>query len=648
MRITSLTLCGLLAFSALAFGQDYGQRRYFPLNTPFPPPGRAGMWAGGMGKAVPMKFQQLQIQLPVQGQVTWYEGGAQGRSMPAPAMAGLLVGPVYRVKLSGLTDLPGVELYPSIELVDRLHPPAGLETQFPVIVPFTEEELEAAIQGSLVVKVIYLEQPNRALPITSERGKAIPALRVGPHENPLEVADVHGRPLAIVRLGGRVPDANRPEPGFFGTGAPVTLSKARDTREAASAMAPSQSGLQTLTSSRTIIRPQSDDSEADEVIRATPTVRTPAAGVARYQFSGERQPTVQPTVVQQGNRGNVRRVSNTDQAVERIDASPRTPAGPTNVYAAGPVCDDDGPSPQKYSDEYLFDGGDRSLPVTRNGEQFQGIDTEDTIAEYKDHEGRTKVKKSNWVAIYSPRFGSVVTISQPNSDTIVDKAAGHVVAQQGVGMRVRQSVDEKRQNLDSVRLQTRSRPTGIGTEVGTDSLTKELNREVGVSVMKAGQSRGRLIESQFQENLKATSSKGRQFAEYWTRKDSPVLEGHAFAATQTVTLQVTAEYVGLEDNGKRGDLLLIKTADRGEASIGDVITFTIHYENRGDKELRSVVIIDNLSPRLEFKPDSVKTDRPGQHTVNDNDEGSVVLKFTLDDPLPGRTKGSITFQTTVK
>lgn len=226
MRFMSLTLCGFLTISALAFGQDPGQRRYFPLNTPLPPPGRAGNWAGGLGKTVPAKFQQVQIQLPAAGTITWYDGGpARGISLPAPSMAGLLVGPVYRLKLSDMTDLPGVELFPSIELVDRLHPPVGRETQFPVIVPFTDEEIYAAKQGSLVVKVIYLEQPNRAAPVTAERGKAIPAIHVSGKENPLEVADVHGRPLAIVRLGGRVPDTNRPEPGFFGMGAPLQISK---------------------------------------------------------------------------------------------------------------------------------------------------------------------------------------------------------------------------------------------------------------------------------------------------------------------------------------------------------------------------------------------------------------------------------------
>ncbi|MDB5387470.1 MAG: conserved repeat domain protein [Planctomycetaceae bacterium] len=441
--------------------------------------------------------------------------------------------------------------------------------------------------------------------------------------------------------------------GLCGFCSCAALDRPQPADTATSVLVPDQPRMQAIVQSQMTVRSQSEESSPFETSEQPATPRRRPAGRARLQNSVPsatlaQQAGRQSAGIQQMGGENVRQVSKTDRAVERIAASARTPANAVDLFAAGPVFDDDGPSAIKYPDEYIFDGGDRAFPLTRNNDVFLGVETEDTIAEYKDHEDKPRVKKSNRVAIYSPRFGSVVTISSPNSDTIVDKVSGHMVAQGGFGMRSRQSIDEKRQNLEPIRVQTRSRATGIGTEVGTNALSKEVNREVGVAVMKMHQSRGQWGKGEFQENLKASSAQGRLFAEHWTRKDFPVLEGHASAATQTVTLQVTAEYVGLEDNGKRGDLLLTKTANRGEANIGDLITFTIHFENRGDKELRSVVIIDNLSPRLEFEAGSVTTDRPGKHTAHDNDEGSVVLKFTLDEPLPGRTKGSITFQCKVK
>jgi len=400
-----------------------------------------------------------------------------------------------------------------------------------------------------------------------------------------------------------------------------------------------------------------DPGAATDSNRVAPQVRP----VGRTLTSNRLPARSTPTSVSQANRWQqsastirqvsgegVRPVSSTDRAVERVAATARTPAITPNIYGVGPATDGDEASPTNYPDEYIFDGGDRAYPVTRDRDELRGVETEDTIAKYQDHEGKNRIKKSNRVAIYAPRFGAVVTISGPNADTTVDKALGTEVAQQGIGLRSRAITSEKRQNLATVRVQTRSHANGLGTEVGTDSLQKEINREVGISILNTHQSLGQLGKGEFHDSLKASNAQSRLFAEQWSRRDFPVLEGHASGVTQTVTLQVRAEFVGLEDNGKRGDLRLTKTADRGEANIGDLVTFRIHFENRGDKELKNVVIIDNLSPRLEFDPESVVMERPGKLTTEDNFEGSVVLRFALEKSLPGRTKGSITFQARVK
>jgi hypothetical protein len=128
---------------------------------------------------------------------------------------------VYRLKLASLPEFPGVELYPTVELIDRLHPPCGREAEFPVPIAFTEQELRSAIQGRLVTKVVYLEQPDRAIP---ERGSNASRTRIArPRENALAAADEAGRPMAIVRLGGRLPDPRAPEPEFFGHGGPIEI-----------------------------------------------------------------------------------------------------------------------------------------------------------------------------------------------------------------------------------------------------------------------------------------------------------------------------------------------------------------------------------------------------------------------------------------
>lgn len=342
--------------------------------------------------------------------------------------------------------------------------------------------------------------------------------------------------------------------------------------------------------------------------------------------------------------------SATDDAVERVAVEARTPAVCPDGFgfAAGPVYDDEAASPALFPDEYLFDGGDRAYPITRNAYQMTGLETEDTIAEFEDDTGRAKIKKTNRVAIYAPRFGSVVMVSGPNSDTLVDKVHGHVASQGGINLRNRTVTGTSAQNLDTGRMQTRLRANGVGTDISTDSLNRGQGRAVSINVMNTHESRSRLRNGQFEDSLKLTQLQGMQFAELWTRKQNPIIEGHATSASQSVTLQVQADYTGVEDNGKRGDLFLHKIADKGVAAIGDIVTFTITYENRGDKPLTKVSIIDNLTPRLEYIAESTTTDRPGKVEAEDNGEGSVVLRFILDEPLPGRTKGSVTFQARVR
>ena len=146
------------------------------------------------------------------------------------------MGSIYRIKISDLPDFPGAELYPTVELIDRLHPPRGREIEFAIPILLTAEEIAMALEGRLVTKVIYLEQPDRAAPV---RNTNAARNRVAePRENLLAIADEAGRPMVIVRVGGRLPDAAASESGFFGFGEPVQIlerpTRARvSTREAA-------------------------------------------------------------------------------------------------------------------------------------------------------------------------------------------------------------------------------------------------------------------------------------------------------------------------------------------------------------------------------------------------------------------------------
>ena len=107
--------------------------------------------------------------------------------------------------------------------------------------------------------------------------------------------------------------------------------------------------------------------------------------------------------------------------------------------------------------------------------------------------------------------------------------------------------------------------------------------------------------------------------------------------------------IGREDMRKtKGELRIIKVADKETAKHGEIVTFTIRYDNLGDRELHHIRIIYNLTPRLEYVKDSADSDRKGKLLVEDNAEGSLVLKFELTEPLKGHTGGVVKFQARVK
>ena len=135
---------------------------------------------------------------------------------------GLRVGPVYRFKVSNIPRYFGKELYPSIEILNRLSPPAGLENDFPIEVVISEDDLKQAIEGRLVTKVVYLENPETALP-HRHRAEDQPYFDVGGGEDPLRAAEKLGRPMAILRMGSRIPSASDLSHEFNFNAPPATL-----------------------------------------------------------------------------------------------------------------------------------------------------------------------------------------------------------------------------------------------------------------------------------------------------------------------------------------------------------------------------------------------------------------------------------------
>ena len=177
-----------------------GQHRLYSADMP---PGMVGQARLTRRGPVANYFQPVAFSGPNGVRFALPQGNTLGQS-ETNLMAGLLIGPVYRFQITGIPQAEGAELYPTIELIDRLYPPPGLATSYPIQIQLDQVDLEAALQGRMVTRVIYLEDPQTAMPL-QQGPKDVTTMDVSEHQDALRVADEFGRPVAIVRIGSLAP-----------------------------------------------------------------------------------------------------------------------------------------------------------------------------------------------------------------------------------------------------------------------------------------------------------------------------------------------------------------------------------------------------------------------------------------------------------
>ncbi len=173
------------------------------------PPGAIGSAQLQRGGPLPGYFQPVEIKAPEGAEISLAAGGQFLAPQAVPVKAGLLVGGVYRFRVSGIPYQFGREVFPTVEVIDRLYPPGGQEVRFPIVVEISQEDLEFALDGKFVTRVIYLEDPERALAASEEAIGGQNGFDVKPGDNPIEIADTMGRPMAILRMGAWLPINNQ-------------------------------------------------------------------------------------------------------------------------------------------------------------------------------------------------------------------------------------------------------------------------------------------------------------------------------------------------------------------------------------------------------------------------------------------------------
>jgi len=165
-------------------------------------------------------MQPVLLKVPQGANVSVAEGAGFGHTTEDASLVSLQVGSAYRLKVS---DIPNnyADVFPSVELIHRMHAPPGKELRYPIPIEITQQELEMALAGKYVVRVIYVEDPRRALPVREVQEQRY--YEVMAHEDPFTVAASLGRPVAILRMGSLAPNPRLgPTSEFLFGSPPVT------------------------------------------------------------------------------------------------------------------------------------------------------------------------------------------------------------------------------------------------------------------------------------------------------------------------------------------------------------------------------------------------------------------------------------------
>ncbi|MDO4550558.1 MAG: hypothetical protein Q4C96_04835 [Planctomycetia bacterium] len=291
--------------------------------------------------------------------------------------------------------------------------------------------------------------------------------------------------------------------------------------------------------------------------------------------------------------------------------------------------------------------GTRVVPNDRWQSEIQ--DTEGTIIHFSTPSGHSALQSTEPVYIYAPRFRAVRQVTDPTTNAQVLKLG----------------------NLDSpVQLNTQQRT--VGAERSTQNTQAILSTGRDQMALFHGKSSGGEISSGQvvkgfqqdmvipQENAQATvlnQYKGAQLpwnsemilrANTWGGTEQmSVFVDHQRAAANIAAQNTPSLYVVVE-KAEKPQVKIYKVASSDSAKSGENVTFMIRFENTGNVPISNIIIVDNLSPRLELDPSSSVSSMDVDFRYEPNEKGSVLLRWEITEPLPPGQWGAVKFNCTVR
>ena len=301
------------------------------------------------------------------------------------------------------------------------------------------------------------------------------------------------------------------------------------------------------------------------------------------------------------------------------------------------------------ADEYVLDGGDRARQVNVAQDwSVHGLDEEDTVVHFDTLDGDLIIQPSNRVAVYAPRFAAVrrvdgIVQNEYTFGTLSNHQVQELERQRGTNIDLGLT-----QQLQPQRHLAMSTPNGFRERLPDRTVDNVQNAAGTDYVFKSYEDFLIMRRGVFDNNEKLRLNQRILAAKSWTAPQGVqvVLDGKL--PTEFSNERTTGEQFTYQMPFGKKRLRVVKVASQQQAAPGDIIEFTIRFDNTGDQTIGNVTVLDNLTPRLEYIPESQNCSVKGNFVTQENDGRSLLLRWEITDPLKVGEGGIIRFKCRVR
>lgn len=309
-----------------------------------------------------------------------------------------------------------------------------------------------------------------------------------------------------------------------------------------------------------------------------------------------------------------------------------------------PSAPDDKNVERNQLDEYVLSGGDSEGEFySREDWSIENLDVEDSAAHFDTVDGRILAEPTNRIFIYSPRFGAVRQVVGPVEGDYREGVEIANVADVPSEDAVAEGTDVRSQEVRPLGANNSLQAEGAETTVGTMASTGFEGVMEGDSQLRLGA----MLASETIDDLSSEDASlvfdGAVAAQGWSAEQGVAVSTDLVNAFSNAYIEGAATIYQIKDDTKTSKLRVVKVANKDAARPGELVEFTLRFENIGDELIGNVTILDSLSPRLRYVDGTAQSSVSADLVASLNEQGALVLRWEITDPLKPKEFGVVRF-----